>query len=95
MPNQDFTFNFMTNLRNIPIYSGCFRSTLECLIRAINLSSYKKISRLKINYYELLTNISSVYNVLNCRPINYKCSEDVNLKIITLNCFLRFDINED
>lgn len=59
------------------------------------MSSYKTISRPKIKYYELLTNISEVYNVINCRPTNYKYSEDFNLKIITLNCFLRPNINED
>lgn len=64
-------------------------------MRAINLSSYKTISRPKINYYDLLTNISEVYNIIHCRPINYKCYEDFNLKIITPNCFLRPNIIED
>ena len=50
---------------------------------------YNVIGHVKLSYYDLLTVLSSVQNVINSQPLMYRCSEYSGLEEITPNSSLR------
>ena len=78
----------------IPLYSAWVGATWERLIRTVKSCLYKSIGRSKLSYFELLTVISDVQNVVNSQPLTYR-SSDNDLETITPNCFLKADPNDN
>jgi hypothetical protein len=80
----------MNNIQHhkIPLYSAWVGSTWERLIRVVKSCLYKTIGRAKLNYFELLTSLSTIKNVINSRPLTYRSSEN-NFEVISPNSFLK------
>ena len=71
----------------IPFHSPWVGSTLERLIRVVKSCLYKSTGHSKIKYFDLLTLLTDVQNAINNRLLNYRCSSDSELQVITPNCF--------
>ena len=60
------------NLEKAPYWGGVF----ERLVKSVKRCLKKTISGARLTYEELLTVISEVEMILNCRPLSYVSSED-------------------
>ena len=72
----------------IPLFSAWVGSMWERLIRTVKSCLYKTIHRSKTNYFQLLTILSNIKNVINSRPLTYTSSNE-ELEVISPNSFLK------
>ena len=86
----------VNNIRHIqiPLYSAWVGSTWERMIRVVKSCLYKTVGRAKLTYFELLTSLSCIQNVINARPLTYRSSE-VDLDVISPNSFLKLHGNSN
>lgn len=73
----------------IPVYSAWVGSAWERLIRVVKNSMYKTIGKAKLDYFQMLTSLSNIKNIVNSRPLTYRSSGDDNLEVISPNSFLK------
>ena len=100
--SESFSSNMFTehmrknNIKHvqIPLYSAWVGSTWERLIRVVKSCLYKTVGRAKMTYFELLTSLSNIANVVNSRPLTYR-SSDSNLDVISPNSFLQLHGNSN
>ena len=78
--------------KNIPTYSPWYGANWERLIKVVKSCLYKTIGKNKVDYFNLLTTLSDIQNVINSRPLTYR-SRDNELDILTPNHFLSFGNN--
>jgi len=80
------------NVRHIriPLYSAWVGAAWERMIRTVKSALYKVVGRKKMCYFELITVISDIVNVVNSRPLTYRGNDD-DLEFITPNNFLKND----
>jgi len=80
----------MNNIKHykIPLYSSWVGSVWERMIRVVKGCLYKTIGKATLTYYQLLTTISNIINVVNSRPLTYRSSEN-ELEVISPNSFLQ------
>ena len=78
------------NIKHIPIplYAAWVGSTWERLIRVIKSCLNKTIGRSTLSYFELLTSLSTIKNVVNSRPLTYRSSNN-DFDVISPNSFLK------
>ena len=67
---EHMTWSF--NLEKAPWWGGVF----ERLVRSVKICLKKTISGPRLTYDELLTVVTAVEMILNCRPLSYVSSED-------------------
>ena len=84
--NEHFQVYNIKHVR-IPLYAAWVGSTWERMIRIMKSCLYETIGRSRVNYFDLHTMISDIQNAINSRLLMYRCSSDLNLEIITPNCF--------
>jgi len=91
--NDEFS-NYLieNNIRHvrIPLYSAWIGAAWERMIRTIKSALYKVVGRKQMCYFELITIISDIVNVVNSRPLTYRGNDD-DLEFITPNSFLKTD----
>ena len=73
----------------IPHYSAWFENVWLHLVKTVKCCLYKLVGRQKLCYFELLSVLSDIQNVLNSHPLTYQCSEDAGLDIISPNTFIQ------
>ena len=78
----------------IPVYSAWVGSMWERLIRVLKSCLFKTVGRAKLTYFELLTSLSNIQNVINSRPLTYRSSEN-DLDVISPNSFLQLQGNHN
>ena len=61
------------NLEKAPWWGGFY----ECLVKSLKRCVKKTIGRAKLSYDELVTVVTEAEMILNCRPISYVSSEDL------------------
>jgi len=93
--SEDDSFTEYLNKNNvrhlrIPLHAAWCGSAWERQMRTIKNSLHKAVGRRQLDYYELLTLVSEITNVINSRPLTYASDEDI-LRCITPNCFLKFE----
>src|SRR5215469_464820 len=76
----------------IPLFSPWVGSKYERLIKTTKTCLYKSIGKSKVTYFELITTLTSIKNVLNSRPITYRENSNT-LEAITPNSFLKLHNN--
>ena len=64
------------------------------MIKTIKLCLYKAVGRKAVEFYYLLTLLSDIQNVINSRPLTYRCSSDMGIDIISPVNFISSYIKE-
>ena len=77
----------------IPQYSPWFRSTWERLIRVIKTCLYKKLGKVRVDYFHLLILLSGIRRAVNSIPLTYRCSTDDDIIPLTPDCFIQPNVN--
>jgi hypothetical protein len=78
----------------IPTYSGWVGTLWERLIKTVKQALNKAIGKSRLNYYEMLTLLSSIQNAVNGRPLTYQ-SNEVDVIPLTPNSFLKLHCNKN
>ena len=73
----------------IPIFASWVGSLWERMIRVVKSCMYKAIGRSILNYFEMITLLSSIQNSVNSRPLTYVASGD-EFAPLTPNSFFKY-----
>lgn len=79
--------------RTIPVYASWVGGVYERQIKTVKHCLYKTVGRAKLDYFELLTQLSEIQNMVNSRPITYVHSELNNIEPLTPNKILKLHTN--
>jgi len=76
--------------KTIPLYSPWVGSLWERMIRVVKNCLFKSIGRKKLEYFQLITLLSDVQNVVNSRPLTYlEDTDGPSFNVLTPNSFLK------
>ena len=79
--------------RTIPVYASWVGGVYERQIKTVKHCLYKTVGKAKLDYFELLTQLSEIQNMVNSRPITYVHSELDDIKPLTPNKILKHHTN--
>ena len=91
MTSSEFTDKFSSHSikhKRIPVSAAWVGSTWERHIRTIKSCLHKVFGRAKTKYFDMITAMSDIQNVINSRPLTYRVSSEDDLDIITPKMFL-------
>ena len=89
---NEFLTNNQIKFAYIPAYSAWYGAAYERLIGVVKKSLYKAIGRNKLDYYAMITLLSSIKNAVNSRPLTYRSNSDLKeIQAITPNSFLKLN----
>ncbi|XP_043219934.1 uncharacterized protein LOC122380652 [Amphibalanus amphitrite] len=77
----------------IPVYASWVGGVYERQIKTVKHCLYKTVGRAKLGYFELLTQLSEIQNMVNSRPITYVYSEIDDIEPLTPNKILKLHTN--
>ena len=77
----------------IPVYSAWYGACYERLIGCVKNTMYKAIGKTKLDYFSMITLLSSIKNCINSRPLTYRSFNHKEIEPITPNSFLKFKTN--
>ena len=85
----------VNNIRHIriPLFSPWMGALWERLIRTVKSCLHKTIGRSILNYFDMITLLSDIQNVINSRPLSYFSSTSNDLTPLTPNSFLKIHSN--
>ena len=75
----------------IPLYAAWFGAPWERLLRTIKACLFKLLGRKHTYYFNLITLLSDIKQVVNSRPLTYLHNDSDDLSTITPNSFLKLD----
>ena len=90
--SNEFKAHFATfNIKHIriPVYSPWVGSTWERMIKTVKACLFKCIGKRRLDYFRLKTILSDIQQAVNCRPLTYRCTDNMGLEILTPNHFLK------
>ena len=79
--------------RTIPVYASWVGGVYERQIKTVKHCLYKTVGRAKLDYFELLTQLMEIQNMVNCRPITYVHSGIDDIEPLTPNKILKLHTN--
>ncbi|XP_043212925.1 uncharacterized protein LOC122377020 [Amphibalanus amphitrite] len=79
--------------RTIPVYASWVGGVYERQIKTVKHCLYKSVGRAKLDYFELLTQLMEIQNMVNCRPITYVHSGIDDIEPLTPNKILKLHTN--
>ena len=79
--------------RTIPVYASWVGGVYERQIKTVKHCLYKTVGRAKLGYFELLTQLSEIQNMVNSRPITYVHSDIDEIEPLTPNKILKLHTN--
>ena len=79
--------------RTIPVYASWVGGVYERQLKTVKHCLYKTVGKAKLHYFELLTQLSEIQNMENCRPITYVHSKLDNIEPLTPNKILKVHTN--
>ena len=84
------------NIRHyqIPLYSAWVGAFWERMMRVIKSCLFKVVGKKRLEYFQFLSLVSDIENVMNNRPLTYRDS-DPDFEPITPNKFLKLDTSRD
>lgn len=79
--------------KTIPAYASWVGGVYERQIKTMKQCLYKTVGRAKLNYFDLMTNLSDIQNAINSRPLTYVHSQLNEVEALTPNKILKLHTN--
>jgi hypothetical protein len=90
---KEFLQNQSIQHKTIPAYASWVGGIYERQIKTVKQCLYKTIGRAKLTYFEMITQLSDIQNVVNSRPITYVHSDLNEIDALTPNKILKLHSN--
>lgn len=90
---SDYLTQHSIQHKTIPVYASWVGGVYERQVKTVKSCLYKSVGRSKLNYFEMITVLSSIQNAINSRPITYVYSELNEIDALTPNKILKLSSN--
>ena len=86
---KEFLDDHSITHKTIPSYGSWYGAIYERSVGTTKRNLYKTIGRAKLTYFELITHLSDIQNMINNRPLTYVHSEIDEIHALTPNMVIK------